>query len=104
VNTLYHSDGPCVIRYPRGGEPFKPDWYICSGNSFDSFGDADAEISVVTYGRIFAEASKMLDDFTKNGRKIKLIKNSDLAQALSSINASERSFIEAYNESAKASY
>jgi hypothetical protein len=37
-------------------------------------------------------------------RKIKLIKNSDLAQALSSINASERSFIEAYNESAKASY
>lgn len=39
-----------------------------------------------------------------NIKKIKLIKNSDLAQALSSINASERSFIKAYNESALANY
>lgn len=39
-----------------------------------------------------------------NLKKIKLIKNSDLAQALSSINASERSFIKAYNESALANY
>ena len=39
-----------------------------------------------------------------NLRTIKLIKNSELAQALSSINASERSFIKAYNESALASY
>lgn len=39
-----------------------------------------------------------------NLRTIKLIKNSELAQALSSINASEKSFIKAYNESALASY
>lgn len=39
-----------------------------------------------------------------NLRKIKLIKNSELAEALSKINASEKSFIKAYNESALASY
>lgn len=39
-----------------------------------------------------------------NLKTIKLIKNSELAQALSSINASEKSFIKAYNESALASY
>lgn len=39
-----------------------------------------------------------------NLRTIKLIKNDELAQALSSINASEKSFIKAYNESALASY
>lgn len=39
-----------------------------------------------------------------NLRTIKLIKNSDLSEALSKINASERSFIKAYNESALASY
>lgn len=39
-----------------------------------------------------------------NLRTLKLIKNSELAQALSSINASEKSFIKAYNESALASY
>lgn len=41
-------------------------------------------------------------DFNKS--KIKLIKNSDLAKALSDINASEKDFIKAYNESALASY
>lgn len=39
-----------------------------------------------------------------NLRKVKLIKNSELAEALSKINASEKSFIKAYNESALASY
>ena len=39
-----------------------------------------------------------------NLKTVRLIKNSDLAKALSSINASERSFIRAYNEAALASY
>jgi len=39
-----------------------------------------------------------------NLRTIKLINNKDLSEALSSINASEKSFIKAYNESALASY
>ena len=39
-----------------------------------------------------------------NLRTIKLIKNTELAEALSKINASEKSFIKAYNESALASY
>lgn len=37
-------------------------------------------------------------------KTIKLIKNSDLANAMSSINSSEKSFIKSYNESALASY
>ena len=37
-------------------------------------------------------------------RKIKLIKNTDLAEALSKINASEKAFIKAYNETALATY
>lgn len=39
-----------------------------------------------------------------NLRTIKLIKNTELAEALSKINASEKFFIKAYNESALASY
>lgn len=37
-------------------------------------------------------------------KTIKLISNKELSEALSSINASERSFIRSYNESALASY
>lgn len=39
-----------------------------------------------------------------NFKTLKLIKHSDLARALSSINASERPFIRAYNEAALANY
>lgn len=39
-----------------------------------------------------------------NFRSIKLIKNTELAEALSKINSSEKSFIKAYNESALANY
>lgn len=39
-----------------------------------------------------------------NFRTLKLIKNTELSEALSSVNASEKSFIKAYNESALASY
>lgn len=39
-----------------------------------------------------------------NLKEIKLIKNTELAEALSKINSSEKSFIKAYNESALASY
>lgn len=39
-----------------------------------------------------------------NLRDIKLIKNTELAEALSKINASEKSFIKAYNEAALANY
>ena len=39
-----------------------------------------------------------------NLRTIKLIKNTELAEALSKINASEKSFIKAYNESSLANY
>lgn len=39
-----------------------------------------------------------------NLRTIKVIKSSDLANALSAINASEREFIKAYNEAALANY
>jgi 1-deoxy-D-xylulose-5-phosphate synthase len=42
VNSLYHSNGPCVIRYPRGSEPQLPENYECSGKSFDVFGDENA--------------------------------------------------------------
>ncbi len=74
VNALYHCDGPCVIRYPRGSEPQLPEGYVCSGNSFDVFGDDDAEIALVTYGRLFGEGYKAYKKLEAEGIKVKLIK------------------------------
>ena len=74
VNSLYHSDGPCVIRYPRGSQPPMPENYECSGNSFDVFGDEDAEIVLVTYGRIFANCFDAYRRLKNEGIKVKIIK------------------------------
>jgi len=74
VNSLYHSNGPCVIRYPRGSEPEMPENYECSGKAFDIFGDEDAEVVLVTYGRIFAEAYKACNRLKNDGIKVKIIK------------------------------
>lgn len=74
VNALYHSKGPSVIRYPRGAEPCKPDNYVSNGEAFNVFGDDDAEIAIVTYGRIFGEAYKAYTSLKSDGVKVKLIK------------------------------
>ncbi len=74
VNALYHTDGPCVIRYPRGAEPEMPENYVCSGNSFDVFGDENAEIAIVTYGRIFGESHKAYEKLKSEGINVKIIK------------------------------
>lgn len=74
VNSLYHSDGPCVIRYPRGSEPQMPVGYECSGNAFDVFGDENADVVLVTYGRIFADCYKAFERLKADGVKVKIIK------------------------------
>ena len=74
VNALYHREGPCVIRYPRGSQLYMPEDYVCSGNSFDVFGDSDAEFAIVTYGRIFGEAYKAYEKLKSEGKKVKILK------------------------------
>lgn len=74
VNALYHCDGPCVIRYPRGAQPEMPEGYTCSGNDFDVFGDEDAEIAIVTYGRIFGESYKAYKRLKQEGISVKVVK------------------------------
>lgn len=74
VNSLYHSEGPSVIRYPRGAEPQMPEEYTCSGSSFCVFGDENADVAIVTYGRIFGEAYKAYKALCEQGVAVKLIK------------------------------
>ncbi len=74
VNCLYYRDGPCVIRYPRGAEPEIPEGFECSGNDFDVFGDENAEIAIVTFGRIFGESYKAHLELKKMGINTKIIK------------------------------
>ena len=74
VNSLYHSQGPCVIRYPRGSEPQMPEGFECSGNAFDVFGNENADVVLVTYGRIFANCYEAYSRLVNQGVSVKIIK------------------------------
>ena len=74
VNALYHKEGPCVIRYPRGAEPEMPEGYMSNGNTYDVFGDMDANVAIVTYGRLFAESYKAHKKLKEQGISTKIIK------------------------------
>ncbi len=74
VNCLYHRSGPCVIRYPRGNEPKTPENYQCSGAEYDVFGDENAEIAIVTYGRIFGECYNAYEELKNEGKSVKIVK------------------------------
>jgi len=54
--ALYKTEGSIAVRYPRGVEPLLPEDYIYNGESWQSYGDINAENCIVTYGRCFGEA------------------------------------------------
>lgn len=55
-DCLYHCDGVAAIRYPRGGELYKPVDFKESKGYFDVYGQINAKIMIVTYGRLFSYA------------------------------------------------
>ena len=72
VRAFYHDEGLVAIRYPRGAQDEQPEDYVYSETDYDIYGDEDAQICAVTYGRIFSRccaAAKTLGD-----TKVKIIK------------------------------
>ena len=73
MDRAYNEEkGFIAIRYPRGSEIYKPENYKASYNDFDVFGEGD--IAVVTYGRIFSNAYKAMEELKEEGINIKVIK------------------------------
>ena len=72
--ALYHCDGVSAVRYPRGKQMFRPFDFKSSHEAFDTYGDSDANIVLVTYGRLFSFACKALLMLKNKGIKIRIIK------------------------------
>ncbi len=66
----------CVVavRYPKGGQPYKPLDYSSSFKSFDLYGDRDGRVLVITYGRLFSNACRALERLKKDGEKACVLK------------------------------
>ncbi len=60
--SIYKIEGAVAIRYPRGGEPQKPEGYSYSHEPYTVFGDTSSKKCIVTYGREFANCYKALSE------------------------------------------
>lgn len=63
-----------AIRYPKGGEPLKPENYSFKNLKYEFFGNLDSEILIVTYGRIFSHAYECYKMLKELGHEICVLK------------------------------
>ena len=103
VKALYHDDAVVAVRMFKGSEPKLPEDYYPSFEDFDVYGNKNAKIAIVTYGRLFAEAANALNILKEKNIDVKVIKlnkikpiNPDAVNAV--MNASQIYF---YEESEK---
>ena len=72
--ALYHTDGPVAVRYPRGIAPKLPEDFTDSFTEYDLYGDTNAKIALVTYGRCFAFACEAKKRLAEQGTEIFIVK------------------------------
>lgn len=72
--AIYGCDGPVAVRYPRGIDASLPEDFDGDFGDYEIYGDKNAKIALVTYGRCFAEACKAYKMLKENGIDIFVIK------------------------------
>lgn len=72
--ALYEDDGVVSVRYPRGGEDARRDDYTTESTDFDVCGDKDADILLITYGRLFSQAVQAYEKLKEKGVSICILK------------------------------
>ena len=73
-NALYYCEGLAVVRYPRGGELYKPEDFGEESVDYNYFGSGVNENLIVTYGRLFSYAAKAREALAESGIKADILK------------------------------
>ena len=72
--AMYDCGGVAAVRYPRGGELYRPFNFVSNKGPFDIYGSRDADILIVTYGRLFSYACAAREEMKKRGVETCIIK------------------------------
>lgn len=57
-SAVYVCDSLAVVRYPRGGELYRPSDFESENISYDVYGKRESKNLLITYGRLFSYACK----------------------------------------------
>lgn len=72
---VHEGTGLCAIRYPRGKELYKPDWFQSNTKSYQVYGSRlGSDLCIVTYGRLFSFAAEAVEHLRSEGILVKLVK------------------------------
>ncbi len=72
--ACYECEGPAVVRYPKGLSPALPADFRPTYGTFDLYGTGRADILIVTYGKLFAEAAKAAAALRAEGLDVSVLK------------------------------
>ena len=72
--ALYEYDGVVALRYPRGGEGYRPAACMEEDINYELIGDPCADRLIITYGRLFCEAAKAQRMLQERGVKAAILK------------------------------
>ena len=74
TNAIYICDGLAVVRYPRGGELYKPDDFGEENIDYNIYGNKDSKNLIITYGRLFSYACKAKKILEEQGIDVCILK------------------------------
>ena len=73
-NAFYRDKDVVAVRYPRGGEAELPEDFTPSFGTYDIYGNENADITIVTYGRLFGHAAKAVNELKEKNISVKVLK------------------------------
>lgn len=72
--AVYICDGLAVVRYPRGGELYRPEDFGDESIDYNIYGDKDCGNLIITYGRLFSYACKAKSTLSDMGIEVCILK------------------------------
>ena len=72
--ALYDGRGIAAVRYPRGGQLFRPYDFQPCGMPYDRYGDPGARVTIATYGRLFSFACLAASKLRERGLRVNVLK------------------------------
>lgn len=74
ATALYICDSLAVVRYPRGGELYKPDDFGEESIDYNIYGNKNCKNLIITYGRLFSYACKAVEMLAEKGFEVCILK------------------------------
>ena len=73
-DSICNCEGLAAVRYPRGGELYRPDDFTSESIDYNTYGNPNVDNVIVTYGRTFSYACRAKKILDEQGIEVCLLK------------------------------